>query len=110
MIEVTDKGNGLYVVKITMKEIHTLEVPELKEKLQKTIIDRGIKKMVIDLTDVKIITSSGIGIFLNINQSLRSQLRLAAANEEILKVLDLTKVTTVINLFKTIEEAVASFK
>jgi len=108
MIEVTDKGNGLHVVKITMKEIHTLEVPELKEKLQRTIIDRGIKKMVIDLSDVKIITSSGIGIFLNINQSLRSQLRLAAANEEILKVLDLTKVTTVITLFNTVEEAITS--
>ncbi len=110
MIEVTDRGDGLYVVKITMKEIHTLEVPDLKERLQKTIIDKGIKKMVVDLSDVKIITSSGIGIFLNINQSLKSQLRLAAANEEILKVLDLTKVTTVIKLFDSVERAIVSLK
>lgn len=109
MIEVTDKGDGLYVIKIVMKEVHTLDVPDLKEKLQATIIDKGIKKMVVDLIDVKMITSSGIGIFLNINQSLKSQLRLAAANEEVKKVLDLTKVTSVIKLFKTVDEALAGF-
>jgi anti-anti-sigma factor len=109
MIEVNDKGGGLFIIKIIMKEVHTLDVPDLKEKLQGTIIDRGIKKMVVDLTDVKMITSSGIGIFLNINQSLKSQLRLASANEEVKKVLDLTKVTSVIKLYKSVDEALASF-
>jgi anti-anti-sigma regulatory factor len=33
--------------------------------------------MVLDLSDVKVITSTGIGIFLNINQILKSQLKLA---------------------------------
>lgn len=109
MIEVVDRNGGIYVIKIVMKEVHTLDVPDLKEKLQETIIDKDIKKMVVDLTDVKMITSSGIGIFLNINQSLKSHLRLAAANDEVKKVLDLTKVTSVIKLFKTVDEAIASF-
>ncbi len=109
MIEISDRGEGIYVIKIVMKEVHTLDVPELKEKLQETIIEKGVKKMVVDLTDVKMITSSGIGIFLNINQSLKSNLRLAAANDEVKKVLDLTKVTTVIKLFTTIEDALGSF-
>ena len=110
MIDINDKGDGLFIIKIVMKEVHTLDVPDLKEKLQETIIDKGIKKMVVDLAEVKMITSSGIGIFLNINQSLKSQLRLAAANDEVKKVLDLTKVTSVIKLFNTIEDALASFK
>lgn len=109
MIEISDKGEGIFVVKIVMKEVHTLDVPDLKEKLQETIIEKGVKKMVVDLTDVKMITSSGIGIFLNINQSLKSNLRLAAANLEVKKVLDLTKVTTVIKLFDKIDDALASF-
>ena len=109
MIEVQDKGNDIFVIKIVMKEVHTLDVPDLKEKLQETIINKGIKKMVVNLADVKMITSSGIGIFLNINQSLKSQLRLAAANEEVKKVLDLTKATSVIKLLKTVDEALASF-
>ena len=110
MIEVQDKGNDVFVIKIVMKEVHTLDVPDLKEKLQETIINKEIKKMVVDLTDVKMITSSGIGIFLNINQSLKSQLRLASANEEVKKVLDLTKVTSVIKLLKTVDEALATFQ
>lgn len=109
MIEVNDKGDGVFVVKIVMPEVHTLDVPDLKEKLQNTIIERGIKKMVIDLTNVKMITSSGIGIFLNINQSLKSQLRLSVANEEVKKVLELTKVTSVIKLFDTVDAALGSF-
>lgn len=109
MIEVKDKGDGIFVIKIVMQEVHTLDVPDLKEKLQQAIIDKGIKKMIIDLTDVKMITSSGIGIFLNINQSLKSQLRLASANEEVKKVLELTKVTSVIKLSDTIDQAAGSF-
>lgn len=109
MIEVTDKGQGLFIIKIVMQEVHTLDVPDLKEKLQKSIVENDIKKLVLDLKDVKMITSSGIGIFLNINQSLKSQLRLASANDEVKKVLELTKVTSVISLYSSVDEAVNSF-
>ena len=109
MIEVQDKGDGLFIIKIVMQEVHTLDVPDLKEKLQQAIIDKGIKKLILDLSDVKMITSSGIGIFLNINQSLKSQLRLAIANDEVKKVLELTKVTSVIKLFDSINSAIESF-
>ena len=109
MIELQDKGNDLYVIKINMQEVHTLDVPDLKEKLQQAIVSKGIKKMVIDLSDVKMITSSGIGIFLNINQSLKSQLRLAAPNQEVQRVLELTKVTSMIKVFDTVEAAINSF-
>ncbi len=109
MIQLEEKGNGLCVIKIKMQEVHTLDVPELKEKIQHAIVDKGIKKLVLDLSDVKIITSTGIGIFLNINQVLKSQFKLASPNDEIKKVLDLTKVSTVIKLYKSVDEAVNSF-
>ena len=109
MIEVKDMGAGTFVIKIVMQEVHTLDVPDLKEKLQEAIINNDIKKLVLDLADVKLITSSGIGIFLNINQGLKSQLCLAGANEEVKKVLDLTKVTSVIKLYDSIESAMKSF-
>jgi len=109
MIEVNDMGSGVHVIKIVMQEVHTLDVPDLKEKLQQAIVDNDIKKVVLDLDDVNMITSSGIGIFLNINQSLKSQLRLAAANEEVKKVLELTKVTSVIKLYDTIDQALGTF-
>ena len=108
MIDVIDHGEGIFVVKINLSEVHTLDVPDLKEKLQHAIINKEIKKMVVDLSKVKMITSSGIGIFLNINQSLKSGLRLAGANPEVQKVLELTKVTSVVKLFDTVEVALQS--
>ena len=54
------------------------------------------------------ITSSGIGIFLNINQSLKSKFVLAEANEEVRKVLELTKVTSVIKLLDSVEDAMVA--
>lgn len=109
MLDIKEMGDGIFVVKITVNEVLTLDVPELKEKLQQTIINKGIKKLVVDLSDVKIITSSGIGIFLNINQSLKSGLRLAAPQPEVEKVLELTKVTSVIKIFSTVDAAIKSY-
>ena len=109
MINLEEKENGLFIVKIAMREVHTLDVPELKEKIQQAIVERSIKKMVIDLSEVKLITSTGIGIFLNINQLLKSQLKLACLNDEVKKVLELTKVTSVIKLYNSIDEAIAAF-
>ena len=109
MIQLQDKGGGLFVVKIAMEEVHTLDVPDLKEKLQHAIVDKGIKKLILDLSNVKMITSSGIGIFLNINQTLKSQFALAGANQEVKKVLELTKVSSVISVFDSVEAAFSQF-
>lgn len=109
MIQLEERGDGLSIIKIIMKEVHTLDVPDLKENIQQTIIEKGIQKLVLDLSDVNIITSTGIGIFLNINQTLKSKLRLASPNEDVKKVLELTKVTSVIKLYKSVDEAIQSF-
>ncbi|HPA72399.1 MAG: STAS domain-containing protein [Spirochaetes bacterium] len=109
MFDLIEHGNDIYIVKMKLAEVHTLDVPELKEKLQQTIISKGIRRMVIDLANVKMITSSGIGIFLNINQSLKSNLRLASPNPEVQKVLELTKVTSVIKVFETVDAAAKSY-
>lgn len=109
MIKIEEKGKGLYVIHIIVEEVHTLDVPDLKEQLQNAIIDNNIEKLVLDLSKVKMITSSGIGIFLNINQSLKSKLKLASVNDEVKKVLELTKVSSVIKIFESTEEALKSF-
>lgn len=109
MLDINDMGSGVFVIKVKIDEVHTLDVPELKEKLQQAIINREIKNMVLDLSNVKMITSSGIGIFLNINQSLKNGLRLAAPQAEVEKVLELTKVTAVIKIFSTVDAALQSF-
>ncbi len=109
MVEVTEVGDEIFLMKLNLSEVRTMDVPELKEKMQKLILDKGIKKMVLDLSGVKTITSSGIGIFLSINQSLKSGFRIAGPSAEVKKVLELTKLTSVIDIFETIDIAVKSF-
>lgn len=110
MIKIEDKGDGFFIISIVMQEVHTLDVPDLKDKLQNAIVDNKIEKLVLDLSNVKMITSSGIGIFLNINQTLKSQMRLASVNDDVKKVLELTKVSSVINIHNTIDDALNSMK
>lgn len=109
MINIIDKGGSLFILQIKIPEVHTLDVPDLKENIQQKIINNKIKKLVIDLSEVKTITSSGIGIFLNINESLRSNLRLASPSPDVKKVLELTKVNSMIKIFETVEMAAESF-
>ena len=109
MIEISNKGDGLFVVQVKIPEVHTLDVPDLKEKIQQMILNNNIKKLVLDLSKVKSITSSGIGIFLNINEGLKSNFRLACPSMEVKKVLELTKVTSILKVFETVEMAIKSF-
>lgn len=110
MIGVKEHGDGIFEMKINIPEVHTLDVPDLKEKIQQLILSKTIKKLVVDLSQVKSITSSGIGIFLNINQNLKSKFRLAAPSVEVKKVLELTKVASVVTVHDTVEQAIASLK
>ena len=109
MIDIINKDNKLFILKIKIKEIHTLDVPELKEKIQQIVLNNNIKKCILDLSDVNTITSSGIGIFLNINKNLNSNLRLAGPSSEVKRVLELTKVNSIIKVFETVGEAENSF-
>jgi anti-sigma B factor antagonist len=109
MIEVTKQEGDIFVLEVKIPEVHTLYVPDLKERIQQVIINNNIKKLVLDLSKVESITSTGIGIFLNVNNNLKSKFRLACASPDVKKVLELTKVNSVIKVFDTVNEAIKSF-
>ena len=109
MIHLDERGNGLCVVKILLKEVNILEITDLKENIQQAIVEKAINKMVIDLSNVKFITGKGVGIFLNINQMLKSELKLACLNDEIMRVIKLTKVISVIKIYDSVSDAISDF-
>ncbi len=109
MFDINELEGGIFVMKLNKPEVHTLDVPELKEEMLQVINEKGIKKLVLDLTDVRTITSSGIGIFLNINQILKSDFRIANPSQEVRNVLELTKLDSVVKVFETTDIAIKSF-
>jgi len=88
------------------------ETAALHEKVRSLIADK-IKKVVIDLGNVKWINSSGLGILMACHTSLRNaggELKLASVTEKVKSLFMITKLITLFETFETADRAVASFK
>lgn len=77
------------------------------------LIDQDKKEIVADLSNVKFMNSSGLGILIGGLTTMRNaggDLRIAGADQRIESLLMVTKLITVFNSYRTVEEAVESFE
>ena len=87
------------------------EATALKSELQR-LLDGGGKKAVIDLSRVKLMNSSGLGLLIGSYTSLRNaggELFLAAPNDNIRSLLAIAKLNNVFRIFAGVDEALAAF-
>lgn len=83
----------------------------LNEKLHE-LIDQDKKNIVVDLGKVKFMNSSGLGMLIGALTTMKNaggDLRIANASNKIESLLIITKLITVFENFKTLDEAVASY-
>ncbi len=83
----------------------------LNEKLHE-LIDQGKKNAVVDLSRVKFMNSSGLGMLIGALTTMRNaggDLKIANATEKIESLLMITKLITVFNHYRTLQEAVESY-
>ena len=88
------------------------DATEFNDKLHE-LIDQDRLEIVADLSNVKFMNSSGLGILIGGLTTMRNaggDLRIAGANNRIESLLMVTKLITVFNHYRTVEEAVESFK
>jgi len=86
MIEVTREDNKA-IVRPPGTGIVAASLPELRSKMR-GIIDEGVRELVVDLTDVQMVDSSGIGLLISAYNSLRKvggRLAVIHASAEILE-------------------------
>lgn len=84
----------------------------LHEKLHEHI-EKGVKKVVIDLTKVDWVNSTGLGILISALTTMKNnggQLKLANVTEKIHSLLTITKLVTVFDAHESVEDALSSFK
>jgi anti-sigma B factor antagonist len=84
---------------------------ELKQKMLEAL-DAGARKLVVDFTKTGYIDSSGLGVLVSLSKKIREQggeLRLAALNEDLRTLFELTKLDTLFQIAGTREQALASF-
>ncbi|MDZ7331211.1 MAG: STAS domain-containing protein [candidate division KSB1 bacterium] len=100
------------VLQVSGKLMGGDETKEVHEKV-KSLLGDGIKKIVIDVSDVKWLNSSGLGMLISCLTSVTNaegQLKIAGATEKINSLLMITKLITVFDTYETVDRAVATFK
>ncbi len=83
----------------------------LHEKLHEHI-EKGVKKVVIDLTKVDWVNSTGLGILISALTTLKNnggELKLANVTEKIHSLLTITKLVTVFETHESVEAAIETF-
>jgi anti-sigma B factor antagonist len=84
----------------------------LNEQLHE-LIDQNKKNVVVDLGKVKFMNSSGLGMLIGALTTMRNaggDLRIANATDKIESLLIITKLITVFQHFKSVDQAVDSYK
>lgn len=87
------------------------ETIEIHEKV-KSLIEEGTKKVVIDLTSVKWMNSSGLGTLMGCLTSLKNvegDLKLSGVTEKVKSLFIITKLITLFETYDTADEAVSAF-
>ena len=87
------------------------DTKEFNDMLDK-FIDEGKKNIVVDLHDVKFMNSSGLGMLIGGLTTVKKSegtFRLSRVTDKIESLLIITKLITIFETYKTVDEAVASF-
>jgi len=83
----------------------------IKKKIDE-LVEQGSKKVIIDLAEVPYIDSSGLGELIRCYTTLRKSggsLKLANLTDKIVDLLTITKLVTVFDYYKSVDEAITSF-
>ncbi len=93
-----ERINNIEVVKVNEQRLDAFNSPVFKEILI-GIVDEGEKSLVLDLSGVEFIDSSGLAVMVSIMRSLGGDLRLAGIKENILKLFKATKLDKVFKVY-----------
>lgn len=76
-------------------------------------LQNGVKNCIIDLSEVRYISSSGIGVLITVLTKMRNadgEVYLASPSEHVKKLLIITKLNNIFNVFDTLEEVLDQVK
>jgi len=102
------ESNGWTVVHVS-GDIDVYTAPALRNKLNETV-EGGGHRLVVDLGDVGFVDSTGLGSLIGVFKHLRSQegeMRLAAAQPNVVRVIEITGLDKVFDNQPSVEEATA---
>jgi anti-sigma B factor antagonist len=102
-----DESRPPYTVLAVAGEIDVYSAPRLREKLVE-LVSQGHRQIVVDLEKVDFLDSTGLGVLVGGLKRLRSHdgdLTLVCTQARILKVFEITGLTTVFRISESVDEA-----
>lgn len=112
-MKLTDRTeNGVVILQPKGKIMGGPDASLLHDKLRECL-EADTKKVVIDLSEVDWMNSTGLGILISTFTTMRNhegELKLANVTEKIQSLLTITKLGTVFESYNSVDEALASFK
>ena len=108
-VSVTSRTSGDRTVVDVTGEIDVYTAPVLREELS-TLIDQEHTQLVVDLTKVGFMDSTGLGVLVGALKKVRTiggDLQLVINEEKILKVFRVTALTQVFTIHSSLDEALA---
>ena len=111
-MEFTAHHEGDVAIVVLHGELDVALAPKLKALLKETI-EKGNKKIVVDMKDVLFVDSSCLGVMVNAHKlavGLKSAVKFAQSSEQVRKIFELTRTDKHLSFHATISEAIASFE
>ena len=108
----TIQQSGVTVIAIEGNLMGGPDASTLNDKLVE-LIEAKKKHVVVDLSSVAIINSSGLGMLIKGASTMKGAgggLKIAKASDKILELIKITKLTGVLETHKSVAEAASSFK
>ncbi|MFO7890574.1 MAG: STAS domain-containing protein [bacterium] len=104
--------DDVYVLNVKGKLMGGPETSAMHDKV-KELLAEDKKKIVIDLSKVKWMNSSGLGVLMGCFTSLKNaggELKICGATDKVKSLFMITKLITLFESYKNVKEAVESFK
>ncbi|UCE07193.1 MAG: STAS domain-containing protein [bacterium] len=109
---IKNQQKGVTIIKIEDERLDSRIAPQLKSELL-FLASEGTKNVLIDLSDVSYADSSGLGAFLfGIRQmkNIGGELKLFAANDRIMSLVRIARLSGILLNYHKKEEAISSFE
>lgn len=103
--------NGVTIIQLSGKILGGQDSMEVNELIN-NLMDQGKHRVVMDLSEVELMNSSGLGIIIQSANLLKNKgggLKLANISKKIESLLVITKLNTIFDSYDTIDDAINSF-
>lgn len=105
--------DGFTVIEIHINKLDLFETSKILSSIEDTLKSLNYPDLIIDLSNINIMDSSGVGSLIAIKNILKKnekEMIITGVNETIAKVFYMTKMNTFFKVLPTIEEAILYYK